>query len=67
MALYKGSSWYCDGCKKMHSIQRYIEAESPREGSWCGAAMKRAIRERRNIDFPAYLIESFRRDMGLQS
>lgn len=65
MALYHGRLWHCDGCKKPHPLSRYIEAESPREGSWCGASIKRAIKDRRNVDFPAHLLDSFRREMGL--
>lgn len=61
--LIEGS---CDGCKKWHSLSRYIEAASATEGSWCAVSVKRAIREQRNIDFPTYLIESFRREMGLR-
>lgn len=67
MAIYRKRSWWCDGCKKWHPLSRYIEAESPAEGSWCAHSFKAAIKARRNIDFPAYQIESFRRQMGLQT
>lgn len=66
MAFYRKGSWWCYGCKKWHPLSRYIEAESATEGTWCATSVKQAIKAQRNIDFPAHLIESFRREMGLR-
>ncbi|UWQ55936.1 hypothetical protein [Leisingera caerulea] len=45
-----GRKWWCTGCKAWHPLSRDIEGQTT-AGSWCGASIRKALKERRN-DLP---------------